>query len=202
MKKFSFSGRFQPTRDMKKAIHRNAQHEEQLSTVVRQLDKEKQAAFIQLSEKREAFVRERLKRRLSLPVIEKMHQKHTSVDYTRPKAYSVDEGKDVSLSFYCPGKFVAFANSSQNLNNNQEQKYTNASVLGVETKSLSGFSEDTTFTNQNNDACRLPGLKGTKENENLQTQRRSFKLRSLSITEAPSFNDKRTQERRLTLPRL
>ena len=56
-----------PTADMKKAIDRNAKQDEDLSAVLKQLDKEKKSALNQLSRKQEAFQKEMIKRQESLP---------------------------------------------------------------------------------------------------------------------------------------
>ena len=56
-----------PTADMKKAIDRNAKQDEDLSAVLKQLDKERKSALNQLSRKQEAFKKEMIKRQESLP---------------------------------------------------------------------------------------------------------------------------------------
>ncbi|KAJ7393889.1 hypothetical protein OS493_003556 [Desmophyllum pertusum] len=180
---------------MKKAIQRNAKQDEHLSSMVRQLDREKRVAFNQLSEKREAFVRETVKRRLSLPVVEKTQFKEISAEYGRRKASSVDEGKGVSFSLHFPNL----------MNSNEKREQKHVSFLGAKTRRDSNSkvseSEDPSFTSQNSDICRLPSLKVEKEDERLRltAQQRSYKPRSLSIPAAPSFNDTRILKRRATL---
>ncbi|KAJ7393888.1 hypothetical protein OS493_003555 [Desmophyllum pertusum] len=192
MKELKLPREFGSTRDMKKAIRRNATQDECLSSTVRQLDREKRVAFNQLSEKREAFVRETSKRRLSLPVVEKTHLKEISVDHGRCKASSVDEGKGVSFSLHSvPGRLIMHL-KLQNSNEKKEQKRAVVSFLVAKTRQYSNSKvsedEDASFTSQNTDIFRLPSLKD--------------KPRSLSIAAAPSFNETRILKRRATLHNL
>lgn len=56
-----------PTADMKKAINRNSKQDEDLSIVLKQLEKEKKMALNHLSIKQDAFKKQIIKRRESLP---------------------------------------------------------------------------------------------------------------------------------------
>lgn len=56
-----------PTKDMKKAIDRNAKKDEDLSYFIKQLDKEKKMAIEQLSRKQDAFRKEMVHRQDTLP---------------------------------------------------------------------------------------------------------------------------------------
>lgn len=188
---------------MKKAIHRNSQQDEYLSALVQQLDREKRLAFNCLSEKREAFVRETVKRRLSLPVIEKtLHTEEMSADcFRRKSSSSFNEGKGVPFSLYSPGKLIIHPNL-QRLNSDHEQIAINASLLVVRTRQDSS-SEVMSFTGPNSDIGRLSSLKAKNERENLQTRQQIFKPGSLSFAETPSFTEKlRKLKRRITLPYL
>jgi len=51
-----------PTADMKKAIDRNAKQDEDLSIILKQIDREKRVALSQLSRKQDAFKKQVLKR--------------------------------------------------------------------------------------------------------------------------------------------
>ena len=51
-----------PTANMKNAIDRNAKRDEDLSAVLKQLDKEKKSTLNQLSRKQEAFKKDMIKR--------------------------------------------------------------------------------------------------------------------------------------------
>ena len=58
-----------PINDMKKAIDRNAQNDEDLSRVLKQLDKEKKMVIGQLSRKQDACIKEIIKRPDTFPII-------------------------------------------------------------------------------------------------------------------------------------
>lgn len=57
----------QPTADMKKAIDRNSKQDEDLSLLLKQLEKEKKIALYHLTIKQDAFKKQAIKRRESLP---------------------------------------------------------------------------------------------------------------------------------------
>ena len=57
----------QPTADMKKAIDRNSKQDEDLSVLLKQLEKEKKIALYHLTIKQDAFKKQAIKRRESLP---------------------------------------------------------------------------------------------------------------------------------------
>ena len=57
----------QPTADMKKAIDRNSKQDEDLSVLLKQLEKEKKIALYHLTIKQDAFMKQAIKRRESLP---------------------------------------------------------------------------------------------------------------------------------------
>lgn len=57
----------QPTGDMKKAIDRNSKQDEDLSLLLKQLEKEKKIALYHLTIKQDAFKKQAIKRRESLP---------------------------------------------------------------------------------------------------------------------------------------
>ena len=68
-----------PTADMKKAIDRNSKQEEDLSIVLKQLEKEKKIALNHLSIKQDAFKKQIIKRRESLP-------QHFKVQFTEQRS--------------------------------------------------------------------------------------------------------------------
>lgn len=189
------------TRDMKKAIQRNSKQDEYLSTLVRQLDKEKRVAFNQLSEKKEAFIKETAKRRLSLPILEKTGpRKESLVNLGRQKAVSADERKSDCFSFHF------FHPSLQNPNTKlkmQQPKLSNVSSLSFEKRHDSNNAanerDDTSLTNEKSDICRFPRLTVEKGNENVQAaQQRSFRRVSI-VAASPSKNTAKILQRRATV---
>lgn len=189
------------TRDMKNAIQRNSKQDEYLSTLVRQLDKEKRVAFNQLSEKKEAFIKETAKRRLSLPILEKTGpRKESLVNLGRQKAVSADERKSDCFSFHF------FHPSLQNPNTKlkmQQPKLSNVSSLSFEKRHDSNNAanerDDTSLTNEKSDICRFPRLTVEKGNENVQAaQQRSFRRVSIAAA-SPSRNTAKILQRRATL---
>ena len=189
------------TRDMKNAIQRNSKQDEYLSTLVRQLDKEKRVAFNQLSEKKEAFIKETAKRRLSLPILEKTGpRKESLVNLGRQKAVSADERKSDCFSFHF------FHPSLQNPNSKlkmQQPKLSNVSSLSFEKRHDSNNAanerDDTSLTNEKSDICRFPRLTVEKGNENVQAaQQRSFRRVSIAAA-SPSRNTAKILQRRATL---
>ena len=189
---------------MKKAIQRNAKLDENFSAIERQLDKEKLMTLNQLSERKREFIKERAKRRLSLPNIETIGPR--SVSFGRQKVPSTDEGKDASLWLQFSDK-LNFHPRSLSPSNKQDPELISVSSLGsVKKKSHSDNTSkdiyDTPFTDENN-VCRLPRLKDEGENEHVRAQLQSFKPRRISIA-APSLSlhiSKRLG-RRATLPTL
>lgn len=186
------------TRDMKNAIQRNSKQDEYLSTLVRQLDKEKRVAFNQLSEKKEAFIKETAKRRLSLPILEKTGpRKESLVNLGRQKAVSADERKSDCFSFHF------FHPSLQNPNTKlkmQQPKLSNVSSLSFEKRHDSNNAanerDDTSLTNEKSDICIFPRLTVEKGNENVQAaQQRSFRRVSIAAA-SPSRNTAKILQRR------
>ena len=86
-----FVKRTRLTQDMKKAIQRNAKLDDNFSAIERQLDKEKLMTLNQLSERKREFIKERAKRRLSLPNIETTGPR--SVSFGRQKVPSTGQGR-------------------------------------------------------------------------------------------------------------
>lgn len=216
MRELKFPSGFRLTVDMKKAIERNAQQDEHLTTVVQQLDREKRAAFNQLTEKREAFVRETAKRRLSLPAIGKtIGSKEVLLDRVRRKASSVDEGKSVFPSIRLPGQLLVHPNLHWNGNiNSEERKRGGVSLLAnidnppasrhVSNSIADAERESASVSIQSSDIGRLLSLKieEEEEEENLvQAQQWSYKPRnhSISVASWPPSNDVRILKRRATL---
>lgn len=171
-----------------------------LSVLVQQLDREKRLAFNCLSAKKEAFVRETVKRSLSLPVMGKTHHiEEISADCFRLKSFSFNEGKGTPFSLHSPGKLILHP-SLQRSNSYQEKIGNNASLLSVkkrrDSSSKASDSDITSFTGPNSDIGRLLSLKAKHERQNLQTRRQIFKPGSLSLADAPSFNEKLTKLKR------
>lgn len=199
-----FIKRTRLTQDMKKAIQRNVKLDENFSVIERQLDKEKLMTLNQLSERKREFIRERAKRRLSLPNIETTGTR--SVSFGRQKAPSTDEGKDAPIWRQFSDR-LNFHPRSLSPSNKQDPELIIVSSLGsVKKKSHSDkFSNDiydAPFTDENN-VCRLPRLKDEGENEHVRAQLQSFKPRRISIV-APSasLHISKRLGRRATLPTL
>lgn len=122
-----FVKRTRLTQDMKKAIQRNAKLDENFSAIERQLDKEKLMTLNQLSERKREFIKERAKRRLSLPNIETTGPR--SVSFGRQKVPSTDEGKDASLWLQFSDK-LNFHPRSLSPSNKQDPELISVSSLG------------------------------------------------------------------------
>ena len=191
---------------MKKAIQRNSKQDEYLSTLLRQLDKERRVAFNQLSQKKEAFIKETAKRRLSLPILEKTGpRKESLVNLGRQKAVSADRRKSDCFSFHFSER-LSFHPSLQNPNTKlkmQQPKLSNVSSLSFEKRHDSNNAanerDDTSLTNEKSDICRFPRLTVEKGNENVQAaQQRSFRRVSTAAA-SPSRTTAKILQRRATL---
>lgn len=182
---------------MKKAIQRNAKLDENFSVIERQLDKEKLMTLNQLSERKREFIRERAKRRLSLPNIETTGTR--SVSFGRQKAPSTDEGKDAPIWRQFSDR-LNFHPRSLSPSNKQDPELISVSSLG----SVKKKSHSDNISNDIYDIyCRLPRLTDEGENENVRAQLQSFKPRRISIAAtSPSLHISRRLGRRATLPTL
>jgi len=92
----------QPTNDMKKAISRNAKTDEDLSRVLKQLDKEKKLAIEQLSRKQDLFKKEIIKRRESQSneFKDQFFELRNASDTATPKSKRPAK-KEASESLFC-----------------------------------------------------------------------------------------------------
>ena len=111
--KDKLAGYLHPTAYMKKAIDRNAKQDENLSLVLKQLNKEKKMALNQLSRKQDAFKKEMIKRRDSLPQQFKVQffQQRTVVSRDGPRSdESTQANRLLRRTLSCPVENYSTAN--------------------------------------------------------------------------------------------
>lgn len=213
-----------PTADMKKAIERNAKQDEDLSVVLKQLDKEKRMALNQLSRKQDAFKKELIKRRDSLPQQFKVQffQQRTVAGRDRPLPdESTQENRRLRRTLSCPEEtysaaicpLPAVTSKRHSLpasplprNNSGELRshftFKAGSEITSPRRTENKQSERAVSTNEDHDVKALPTNKMTTNNFYAKSQgfaaQKTIRRHS-DISAAVNLNNSRLLQRRQTV---